>query len=259
MPIERDPLELQRDVLKCLERNPFNRGLCRKLKSCRIDRCGRGDHCAEVCAIGASRRRRAHRQRVGELLANDLNLFEVQISRSRWNCALDELSHEIIVAALQLNRRALDKIFEPVVGVGMLKTLELPASDDGPARWRWEIHEIVACSEQLLLEEALSSGRSGSDLDSYVCVRPVNYISDALDRVLADDLRQWQHPRLMIEPKQASWKFRESHIRWLRGLDENERLIRYGCDRNATLNAECVTARTPLPLSRRSLPSIRKS
>ena len=209
----------------------MNRNLCRMLASCDEQRCcSPFGGCKEVCAFGSARRREHHTRKIQGLLANELDLFEVRVSRARWTCPIDELGRETITAALQLNRRALDRICETVVGVGMVKVFALPASEDGPDSWCWEIHEFVSCTSQSTLEEAFSPGRPGADLGSYVCVKPVDSLSDAIDRVLMTDPQEWCHPRILTEPMQANKRFRDHYFRWLRWLDKNERLIRYGCD-----------------------------
>lgn len=226
------PSDEQQDILRLLQENALTRGRLQAMRKCNAKTCGRPDHCMEACAFGRQRRRSVQTPLIARLLANEHSLFELQVSRSSWDCGLGKLNTDTIVAALQLNRRALDKLQESALAVGVVKVLARPARyEEKKSCWRWELHEIVACSSKDILEDAFSSGRLKAGPESYVCVRPINNLNDAIERVLSDDLVQWKQPRDTTVAGRSSQKWRKQYYRWLLQLAADERLIRYGCDR----------------------------
>ncbi|MBB4377053.1 hypothetical protein [Bradyrhizobium sp. SBR1B] len=222
----------QQDILALLKRNAFNRRQLDALARCGARSCGGSDDCMEVCPFGRERRKLAHGRSIAKLLANQTDLFEVRVSRASWSCGLNDLDPVTIGAVINLNRRALDKIQESVVAVGTIKVFAAPARDEEAEDvWRWEIHEIVASSSQKLLEQALLSSRPDPSVDSYVCIRPIDDLSSAIERVLRQDLVEWKHPRDSADLARPSKRWRKRHYRWTLRLNANDRLIRYGCDR----------------------------
>lgn len=222
----------QQDMLTLLKRNGFIRRRLDALAKCSAIHCGRQDDCREICAFGRHRRKLSQSRLITRLLANETDLFEVRVSRTSWSCGLNDLDPVTIRAVKTLNRRALDKIQEAVVAVGAIKVFACPARDEETESvWRWEIHEIVACSSQRTLEESLSPNRGDPGLDSYVCIRQIDDLTGAIQRVLSHDLVEWKHPRDAADPVRASRKGRREYYRWLLRLEANDLLIRYGCDR----------------------------
>lgn len=223
----------QQDILTLLKRNAFDRRRLDALANCSATRCGAPGHCREICAFGRERRRLIQSQSIAQLLANYTDLFEVRVSRASWSCGLNNLDPVTIGAVNNLNRRALDKMIqETVVAVGTIKVFASLASDEETEDvWRWEIHEIVACSSQRLVEQALLPSRGDPGSDSYVCVRPIDDLTDAIERVLSHDPVKWSHPRVPSNPVRAGKKWRRKYYRWAFRLKVNDRLVRYGCDR----------------------------
>lgn len=227
-----DAFDEQQDFLALLRGMAFRRPTLGALAKCDATRCGELGDCTEICAFGRERRRLVHSQSIARLLANETDLFEVRVSRARWSCGLNDLDPITIGAVINLNRRALDKIQESVVAVGTIKVFASPARDEEKKEvWRWELHEIVACSSQTLLEQVLLPSRGNLGIDSYVCIRPIHDLTEAIERALSSDLVEWRHPRDSDDLARPPKKWRGEYYRWLLRLNANDRLIRYGCDR----------------------------
>lgn len=215
-----------------MKRNAFNRRRLDALSRCSASSCGGPDDCMDVCAFGKERRKLNQSQSIAQLAANDTDLLEVRVSRASWSCRLNDLDPVTIGAATNLNRRALDKIQESVVAVGSIKVFACPARlEETEGVWRWEVHEILACSSQRLVEQALQPSRGDAGPDSYVCIRPIDDLTEAIKRMLSHDLVEWKHPRDSTDPVRASTRWRKEYYRWAIRLGVNDRLVRYGCDR----------------------------
>ncbi|UGY25462.1 hypothetical protein HU675_0000460 [Bradyrhizobium septentrionale] len=80
------PSTEQRDILRLMEKNASTRGKLQAMGQCDARTCGRPDHCMEACAFGRQRRRSVQSPLIARLLPNEHSLFEVQVSRSRWDC-----------------------------------------------------------------------------------------------------------------------------------------------------------------------------
>ena len=110
------------------------------------------------------------------------------------------LKNAIIAAAKQLNRRALDSLFDlGVVAVGTFKVAPAPQYE-GPG-WICEIHQIVAGAKKEDIERIFSTKRDRgeikqrpSDLMNNLMVREVDALGPKVSEVLRREIRGWRHP-----------------------------------------------------------------
>ena len=136
-----------------------------------------------------------------------------------------------MAAAKQLNRRALDSMYNPeLVAAGTFKVSLAPEYLE--PHWICEIHEIVAGARKDDLEKAFCINETREKYDSSVGITKVENIGQTISEVLKADLQGWQHPLWPdgspAKPKKAH---REEFYQWLLSLSFGERMIRYGCDR----------------------------
>jgi hypothetical protein len=224
-----DARKLQRDVRQQLKRSSANGFVTAGLKSCSPEHCGK-KRCREVCAIGA----RGHRLKAGPAVYRLLEkhsgpLFEVRISPDVWLRKAGELHKASMLAVRQLNRRALDSLYNTnIVAVGSLKVSALP--EHFAAAWRLEMHQIVAGVERETLERIFTNQKPNAY--NSVRIEPVENLAEAVTRVFRQDLRVWQYPSDTQEPKQPKKSLRAEYYLWLLSMSCGALSIRYGCDRH---------------------------
>jgi len=238
---------VQQDMLSRFERSSLDPGRYCGLADCRADYCAYKS-CLEACWFGALRRRLGDVPAALRLLQDAGPPFlEVRISRGVWSRPLSKLKKASIKAARQLNRRALDKLFNHrIVAVGVFKvTPALPAEKDD--RWICEIHQIVAGVKQHELRLAFSTKRDLGEVRSARTDRYLNpmrkypnrlrveeiadlgpMVSEVLRRDLVAD---WVHP-YGDAPQRPNKARRREFYEWLLGLSPGARLICYGCDQH---------------------------
>jgi hypothetical protein len=213
---------LQRDLLQRLERSSVDRDRYEGLADCSTSGCGRKD-CMEGCFFGAFRRRLQQVPAALRLLENARPPFhEVRVSRALWSRPFGQLNEAGIAAARQLNRRALDSLYDcGIVAVGSFKVAPSPPHDT--KRWICEIHQVIAGAQKEELERALSTRRYRGEIrtkllepfEDYLRVKEIHDLGPTVSEILRCDLSGWQHPwRHEIPPERP-----------------RARLIRYGCDR----------------------------
>ena len=120
-------------------------------KNCSSTKCVRA-HCNAACAFGARSHRLKAIPAAYQLLEKHQGpLFEVRVSPDVWLRKAGELHKANMLAVRQLNRRALDALYNTdVVAVGSLKISALP--EHLPNDWHLEMHQIVAGVERETLE-----------------------------------------------------------------------------------------------------------
>jgi hypothetical protein len=193
------------------------------VENCEPDVCGRDD-CIEACPFGNLRRLRHAIPLALDLLRKaDGPICKVRVARHSWRRDRGELREISILAAKQLNRRALYDLFNPsLVAVGTCKVF---ASELGESpQWVVEIHEVVAGGEAAELMQALSRSRDAGTAE--VEVSPIDDLAQALSDVFRCDLQTWLAPD---ERPKKIW--RAEYYRWLLTLGVGDRMIRYGCNR----------------------------
>ncbi len=223
----------QQDMLRRLSDTSIKPRRYAGFADCEPDRCGR-DTCKEACAFGTRRRRLDEiRSALRLLKATDGPICEVRLARASWTRPVGDLRKVSIAAAKQLNRRALDSLFNPgLVTVGTLKVFAYSLVDD--RCWVTEIHQLVAGAKEADLTLAFSHGRGGDEYVDYVRVTQVDNLdlAQAMSDVLKRDLQSWPHPWepqvVRVRPGKAR---RTEYYSWLLKLDVGDRMIRYGCDR----------------------------
>ena len=212
---------LQHDLLHRLDRAGIDPGHYVGLDDCGSNYCGR-IRCAEACWFGTRTRRMSEIPAVHRLFAKAAGpVHVVRVVRGVWERSIGNLNRVSIAAAKQLNRRALDNLYNSnIVAVGMFK-ISISLENSGP-RWIPEIYEIVAGPTKDELCAAFRNSRPGN-LD-FARIEPVKTLGDAVSDVLRRDI-------------EGRWGFRlkKSHraelYNWLVGLPLGTRIIRYGCDR----------------------------
>ena len=124
----------QRDLLRRLDRANIDPGYYVGLDDCRPSDCGRMK-CAEACWFGTRTRRMAEIPAIHQLFARAAGpVHVVRIVRGVWERPINSLNRVSIAAAKQLNRRALDSLYNSdVVAVGMFK-MSISLENSGP-RW----------------------------------------------------------------------------------------------------------------------------
>jgi len=234
-----DVERMQRDMLHRLKRSSIDPDRYAGLGDCRADYCGRVN-CLEVCAVGAFRRRIADVSAALRLLKSAPKPFyEVRVSRAFWSRPFGRLGEAGLTAARQLNRRALDRLYNPnVVAVGMFKVAPSPSNDK--ERWVCEVHQVVAGASKNDLERVLSTKQYRGEIRThklqlfydYLMVKEIKTLGPIVSEVFSHNLSGWQHPwQDAIPVERPNRKQRAEFYEWLLGLDPRARLICYGCDR----------------------------
>ena len=231
---------LQADMLARLERSSVDPDRYAGLDDCRADYCGRVN-CLEACPFGALRRRLRQVPAAFRLLEDARPPFhEVRIIRGVWSRPFGKLKESSMAAAKQLNRRALDSLYNhKLIAVGTFKASPAPPYEGD--RWICEIHQIVAGASKEELDRAFSTVHDRGDLRSIMkegdvpnvlMVKEVKALGPAISKVLRRDLQGWEQPfRTEILPSRPRKAQRREFYRWLLGLTPDARMIRYGCDR----------------------------
>jgi hypothetical protein len=211
----------QRDLLRRLDTADIDPGYYVGLDACGPNDCGRMK-CAEACWFGTRTRRMTEIPAVHQLFARAAGpVHVVRIVRGVWERPINSLNRVSIAAVKQLNRRALDRLYNSdVVAVGMFK-ISISLENSGPS-WIPEIYEIVVGPSKEELYAAFHNSRSGNQ--GLIRVEPVKTLGDAISDVLRRDLEGWRG----FEPKKSH---RAEFYSWLVRLPVGERIIRYGCDR----------------------------
>jgi hypothetical protein len=204
----------QADLLKRLRRAHVDRSLYAGLSDCGPSTCGR-KHCTDACAFGARRRRFREILVVDRLLKKTGGpVYEVWVTRRRWERPPGELKSISIPAVKKLNSRVLDKLFSPgAVAVGMVKA----SSDCSEQTWTIQVHEIIASADKVELDRAFAN-------IAYVKVLKPQDVGQAIARVLQRDLDIWEG---VSRPKA---KGPAEFYEWTLNLAIDARVIRYGCD-----------------------------
>ena len=136
------------------------------------------------------------------------------VSRGVWSQAQGSLNRLSIGAARQLNRRALDSLFQiDIVAVGTLKISVDPVRQGRP--WRAEIHQVVAGVTRKDLERIFATRKPS--FDDFVWVEKVKNLGDTVSRVLRPGLHVWQHPSDLSDPAAPKKKARAECYLWLLG------------------------------------------
>jgi hypothetical protein len=212
---------LQDDLLRRLGRADIDPGHYVGLDDCSSNYCGRMK-CAEACWFGTRTRRMSEIQAAYRLLAKAAGpVHIVQVIRGVWERSIGNLNRVSIAAAKQLNRRALDSLYNSdIVAVGMFR-ISISLENSEP-RWIPEIYEIVAGPTKDELYAAFHSSRPGN-LDS-TRILQVKTLGEAISDVLRRDLEG----RGGFGPNKSH---RAEFYSWLVCLRLGARVIRYGCDR----------------------------
>jgi hypothetical protein len=219
----------QNDMLGRLKRVLLDAGRLTGLADCNKNRCGR-KKCAEVCQFGTRRRRLTEIPLVYRLLHKSAGPFcEVRVGRGVWAQPAGKLNRVSIAAAKKLNRLALDKLYMPsLVAVGVFKVSVAPKHEG--SGWKCEIHQIISGAKKKELEKVFSSSRPAAG--NFLRVKEVTNLGQAISDVLKRDVQGWQHPyRTEITPDRPKKGHRAEYYEWLLGLNADERMVRYGCDR----------------------------
>ena len=118
---------LQADMLDCLAASWLNPHRYVGLAECRADYCGRVN-CLEACWFGARRRRLQLIPAIYDLLQKSSQpLYQVEVVRGVWTRPAEDLPLVNIRTAKQLNRRLLEKVYNPtIVAVGMFNVFKAP-------------------------------------------------------------------------------------------------------------------------------------
>jgi hypothetical protein len=228
------PGEVQRrqhDLIARLKPNAWFRNKSNALARCTADHCGSAK-CVEVCAFADWRRRLEEIPAAYRLLKKATGpVHEVRVTRGVWARPIGDLHKVSIVAAKELNRRALNTVHIPeLVAFGTFKVSLAPKYVE--PHWICELHEIVTDAEKRDLEKAFLVRETREKYDSYVRITEVGNIGQAVIDVLKADLRGWQHPFWPDgSPAKPRRMHREEFYRWQLSLSFGERMIRYGCDR----------------------------
>lgn len=239
---------LQKDLVKRLQSSPLRPRRYAGLEDCSADKCRR-HRCIEACWFANRRRLLQQIPLVHRLLRRAGTAYEVRVIRGVWARPYGKLNEVSIAAANKLNRRALDKLYNPkLIAVGTFKAAVAPAHSG--ELWICEIHEIVAGEvEKADLERVFGTKRYTDEIQS-LRVKKIDNLGPAIHAVLSCDLQGWQHPFNELaawRPKKAQ---RAEFYRWLIGLKPGARLVRVGCDRHfnkLTKQARTAKPRKPRP------------
>jgi hypothetical protein len=220
---------LQNDMLRRLERVLFDPGRLAGLEHCNERQCARRK-CSEVCQFGTRRRRLKEIPLVYRLLHKSAGPFcEVRVGRGVWAQPAGKLNRVSIAAAKKLNRLAIDKLYYPtLIAVGTIKVSVAPRHEGGG--WKCEIHQIVSGAKKAELEKVFSSSRPAAG--NFIRVKEVTNLGQAIVDVLKRNVQGWQHLyQTEITPDRPKKGHRAEYYEWLLGLNADERMVRYGCDR----------------------------
>ena len=228
----------QKKFLRNLEASSIRPSCYEGLESCGTTICG-CDKCLEVCRFAAYRRRlqqivAAHRllEQCGE------PIFEIRVARGVWVRDINHLREVSVGAAKQLNRRALDSLYNPdLVAIGVFKVG--PATYVGKELWVAEIHELLAGGERDIddIKGAFSPMNFPpmgiSDYPDAIWAKQVANVGQVLSNIFDYRLRPYKDPREagVYEPNKITMALWEECYRWRLALPTNICLIRYGCDR----------------------------
>jgi hypothetical protein len=226
--------KLQTDLLRRLERSSLDPGEYASLADCGPNYCAH-KKCREVCWFGSRRRRLEQIPTIYDLLQNSGQpLHEVRVVRGDWTRPAEDLALINIKAAKQLNRRLLERVYNPsVVAVGMFNVLKAPDWAKGggeawsPDYWACEIHQIVAGAAKHDLERVFSIPVRSVNPISGHDVKPVKNLGKVISAVFQRDL-QIDHP--WVDDGEPTTRVRRDFYTWLLILRPDDRLIRYGCD-----------------------------
>jgi hypothetical protein len=213
------------------------------LTDCTVDKCGRKE-CSEACYFATYRRRLREIPAAFKLVSNHEGpVCLVRVARSAWVRPVGELATVSIDAIKQLNRRALDDLYNlGLVAVGTVMVHFQRHTN--PAQWVAGIQQVVAGATNEELEQAYSIGASG-ELSNIICgVREVTNLGQAISTALRRSLLwhktrepkvnpgEWHtvRPADMVSPQPDADEWAE-YYQWLTSLRSNVRLLRYGCDR----------------------------
>jgi hypothetical protein len=236
---------MQRDMLRRLHKSSSDPDHYAGLPNCRLDYCGRVN-CLEACPLGAFRRRLSDIPAALRLLENAREPFyEVRVSRALWSRPFGKLDEAGIKAAKQLNRRALDRLYDTdLIAVGTFKVAPSPSNEQ--KRWIGEIHQVVAGANKEDLERVLSTKQYRGEMRTHTLQLFVDYLR--VSEVLRCDLSGWQHLWQQVVPVESPAKEQRAEFyQWLLGLEPRARLIYYGCDRHFK---RLVKRLRPIPLAR---------
>lgn len=155
-------------------------------------------------------------------------------------------------AAKQLNRRALDKLFNSnLVAVGAFKISLWPRPGIGDL-WPGEIHEVVSGASKPELEKVFSSLRKGDFINNKIEVTEVENLSQTISNIFRPHLEVCSLGcQYGDDPTKQQ---RREFYKWRLSLDLGEPLLRYGCDQHYNkLTKECRELK-PKVLKKRPYP-----
>jgi hypothetical protein len=157
----------QTKFLRNLEASTIHSSSYEGLESCCTTVCGR-DECIEVCRFAAYRRRVRHIVAAHNLFTQcGEPIFEIRVARGVWVRDIGRLSEVSVGAARQLNRRALDSLYNPdLVAIGAFKVA--PGNLFNRDLWVAEIHELIAGGE-MDMEDIKAAFIPASLRRSYSC------------------------------------------------------------------------------------------
>ena len=137
----------QKKFLRDLEASSIHSSCYEGLERCSTTICG-CDKCLEVCRFAANRRRVRQIVAAHKLLRQcGEPIFQIRVARGVWVRNIDHLIEVSVGAAKQLNRRALDSLYNPdLVAIGVFKVG--PTTHVEKELWVAEIHELVASAER---------------------------------------------------------------------------------------------------------------
>jgi hypothetical protein len=123
-----DVERMQGNLLRRLERSSIDPDRYAGLDSCGADYCGRVN-CLEACPFGAFKRRLTDIRAALRLMNSARGPFhEIRVSRALWSRPFGKLDEAPIAAARQLNRHALDRLYDcGIIAVGSFKVAPSPA------------------------------------------------------------------------------------------------------------------------------------
>jgi hypothetical protein len=226
----------QEDLVRCLKRARVDPEPYAGFAGCGLKTCGRSECDTEGCFFAMRRRRLREIKRAYRLLRKaDPPLHEVRVIRNCWHLPFGQLSQASILAVKQLNRRALDSLYQPgTIAVGVCKLFAGPDYDQRvKQKWICELHMIVAGPTKEELEQAFTTVRHTKNSGGVVIVTEITNLGQAINNVLRRDLQEWHHPAFDgpfgTRPKRAR---RTEYYVWQLGLGPTERVVRYGCDRH---------------------------
>lgn len=201
------------------------------LFDCTPNKCGR-ETCIVGCAYGDRRRRIKQLPKVHELLAGASDsVFEIRLTRSSWARRFEELDTASILAAKQMTRRALDKLYIPtLIAVGTFK-VSVADFQGRKCIWVCSVHLLVSgVDEQSALESVFGGGWQQVEEPSELRVCPVVDLAKAIKSVFTARFEWWADP--IASSNSRKRRFEAIQYGWLFSQKADERVIRYGCDRH---------------------------